>query len=125
MPKIKSTYADLYQRQLNLLSFRNQFYALCAILPAIRTAVMKYERFNSIPLKFLADKEKELISLHVVHENGVPLWEEETALRIAGSLQTNYRGQNNLVPVFIDSDHARQFNDEWVELLNKPIEITI
>src|SRR4051812_36557568 len=120
MPKINSTYGELRARQFNILEFRNTYWAVAAIFTPLRTAVMRYEKFNAIPLKHLYEKEKELIELHVVHSEGKALWEEEKTLHIAGSQLTGYRGQNNLVPVFIDAEHARQFNDEWMILMDKP-----
>lgn len=126
MPKIKATYGELRARQFNILEFRNTYWAVASIFTPLRTSVMRYEKLNAIPLKHLFDKEQQLIKLHVARsEDGKPLWEEENALRVAGSLQTNYRGQNNLVPVFLDSDHARDFNNEWVALMQKECEITI
>ena len=117
MAREKKTYGDLYLLQLNLLKFRNDYFAICAILPNIKKEVAKYEKLNVIGLKFLASKEKELLHEHcVTDEDGNILWEE------GGN--GGYRGQQNKTPVFKDAENARLFNDGWAELMNREIFIT-
>lgn len=118
MPIRNTTYGELYSRQLNILRFRNDYWAVADIHTSIRQSVKKYEQFNFKALKFLRDKEAELIAKHVEHSEGKPLWEE------SGNSQ-GYRGANNMVPVFIDAEHARDFNEAWNELLQQPCQIVL
>jgi len=118
MARIKTTYAELYAMQLNLLKFRDDYFAICMILPNIKKEVSKYEKLNVIGLKFLATRERELLNEHcVTDENGNVLWEETSG-------SSGYKGQRNQTPVFKDAESARAFNEAWLDLMNREIFIT-
>lgn len=119
MPIKNTTYGELYSRQLNILKFRNDYWAVADVHTSIRQSVKKYEQFNAKSLKYLFEKESELIKQHAEHSDGKPLWEE------VSNSHSGYRGQNNMVPVFIDAEHARDFNEAWNELMKQPCQIVL
>ena len=132
MPLIKTKFLELYNRQLNINKFTKDYWGIAAISTSIRKEVQRWEKFNTVNLKFLAKREQELLTAHCEQDaEGRTQWENpnDNVLSVAGEsnhgMKVAYRGQGNLMPVFLSADDARTFNDEWVRLMNLPCDITI
>lgn len=126
---MNATYQDLYINQLQLLKFRDDYPIIAKIHEPFQKSVMRYEKFNAIPIKFLHDKINELIAEHALHEDGQPLYESARGnnLHVAGreNIKSAYNNHMGMSPVFKSAENARAFNDEWVKIMQTPCKITL